>query len=250
MKRPRLKAWALGLAAYLIFLIAALPASYVSGWAGKHLPSVRLSDVSGSVFSGRAAAVRIGQSDLGAVEWSFDWLAPFSLTLGYHFHLHDDARDLVGRMDAGFGNLHLRDLKGHMPVGSLDAWSPLPSRSLSGNLVLDLKQVQLKAGRLQSATGDLELDGGSMSWPTPYTLGSYRMSLAPAAAGGVSGEISDVAAPLKLHADLSLGPDGRYKLKGILAARDPDDAATRSFLSNLGRPDSTGQYPFDFNGQW
>jgi hypothetical protein len=250
MKRLSLKGWALGLAAYLIFLIAALPATYVSGWAGKHLPSVLLSDVSGSVFSGRAATVSIGQSDLGAMEWSFDWLAPFTLTVGYRFHLHDAARDLVGRLDAGFGSLHLRDLKGHVPVRSFDAWSPLPSRSLSGNLVLDLKQVQLKAGRLQSATGDVELDDGSMSWPTPYTLGSYRMSLAPATAGGITGEISDVASPLKLHADLSLGPDGRYKLKGILAARDPGDATTRTMLSNLGRPDSTGQYPFDFNGQW
>jgi general secretion pathway protein N len=250
MKRPVLKGGLLGLAAYLIFLIAALPATYVSSWVGKHLPSVRLSDVSGSVFSGRAAAVRIGQSDLGAVDWSFDWLAPFTLTVGYRFHLHDDARDLAGRLDAGFGSLHLRDLRGHVPVASLDAWSPLPTHSLSGNLVLDLKQVQLKAGRLQSATGDVELDDGSMSWPTPYTLGSYRMSLVPVAAGGITGEISDVASPLKLHADLSLGADGRYRLKGILAARDPGDAGTRNFLSGLGRPDSTGQYPFDFNGQW
>lgn len=250
MRRPVLKGGLLGLAAYLIFLIAALPASYVSGWVGKHLPNVRLSDVSGSVFSGRAAAVGIGSTDLGAVEWSFDWLAPFTLSLGYRFHLHDDARDLAGRVDAGFGSLRLRDLKGHVPVNSFDAWSPLPTHSLSGTLVLDLKQVQLKAGRLQSASGDVELDDGSMSWPTAYTLGSYRMSLAPASAGGISGEISDVASPLKLHADLSLGPDGRYVLKGILAARDTGDAATRSFLSNLGRPDSTGQYPFDFNGQW
>ena len=250
MKRLGLKGWLLGLAAYLIFLIAALPATYLNSWVGKRFPSVSLSDVSGSVFSGHAAALRVGQSGLGAVEWNFDWLAPFTLTLGYHFHLHDDARDLDGRLDAGFGSLHIRDLKGHIPVSSLDAWSPLPTHSLSGSLVLDLKQVQLKAGRLQSATGDMELDDGSISWPAPFTLGSYRMDLTPAAAGGVSGEISDVASPLKLHADLSLGADGRYQLKGILSARDPGDAATRSFLSNLGRPDSTGQYPFDFNGQW
>jgi len=96
----------------------------------------------------------------------------------------------------------------------------------------------------------VELDEGSMSWPTPYTLGSYRMHLTPAAGGGLTGEITDVAAPLKLHADLSLGEDGRYHLKGILSARDPGDAATRTLLANLGRPDSTGQYPFDFNGQW
>jgi general secretion pathway protein N len=250
MKRLSLKGWLLGIAAYLIFLIAALPAAYLSHWVDAHFPSIRLSGVSGSVFSGHAEAVRVGPSELGAMEWDFDWLAPFTATLGYRLHLHDDARDLVGRLDAGFGSLHLRDLKGRIPVASLDAWLPLPSHSLSGSLVLDLKQLQFKDGHLQSATGDVELDDSSMSWPTPYTLGSYRMHLTPAAAGGFSGEIADVASPLKLHADLDLGSDGRYHLKGILAARDPGDAATRALLANLGRPDSTGQYPFDFNGQW
>ena len=250
MKHPRLKGWLLGLAAYLTFLIASLPAAYLNHWVGKHYPGVRLADVSGSVFSGRAASVHVGQNDLGAVEWSFDWLAPFTLSLGYRLHLHDDTRDLAGRLDAGFGSLRLRDFKGHAPVASFDAWLPLPSHSLSGSLLFDLKQLQLKGGRLQSATGDVELDDGSMSWPMAYTLGSYRMHLTPAATGGVTGEITDVASPLKLHADLSLGTDGRYHLKGILAARDPADAATRTLLANLGRPDSTGQYPFDFNGQW
>lgn len=250
MKRLGLKGWLLGLAAYLVFLVAALPATYMSTWVSKHFPGIRLSDVSGSVFSGRAASVRIGQNDLGAVEWSFDWLAPFTLTLGYRLHLHDNARDLAGRLDAGFGGLDLRDLKGHAPVASLDAWLPLPSHSLSGSLALDIKQLRLKDGHLQSAAGVVELDDGNMSWPTAYTLGSYRMTLAPAAAGGITGEITDVASPLKLHADLSLGADGRYQLKGILAARDPGDASTRTLLTNLGRPDSTGQYPFDFNGQW
>ena len=66
MRRPVLKGGLLGLAAYLIFLIAALPASYVSGWVGKHLPNVRLSDVSGSVFSGRAAAVRWSGASTGS----------------------------------------------------------------------------------------------------------------------------------------------------------------------------------------
>ena len=250
MKLGRLRSWLLGLAAYLIFLLAALPATYVTHWFNAHPGDVQLSDVSGSLFSGRAEALRIGPRNLGAVEWQFDWLAPFTATLGYRFHLHDDKQDLAGRLDKGFGSLTVLDLKGRMPVASLETWLPLPSHSLSGSLLFDLKQLQLKANHLQSATGEVELDDAAMSWPTAFTLGSFRLDLTPAAGGGVDGVISDVASPLKLQAKLGLTSEGAYHLSGVLAARDPGDAATHSFLANLGNPDSTGQYPFDFKGQW
>lgn len=250
MKLGSLRGWLLGLVAYFIFLLAALPATYMTHWVSTHLSGVQLSDVTGSVFAGRAEGLRVGSRNLGAVEWHFDWLAPFTATLGYRFHLHDDTRDIAGRLDAGLGSLHVRDLKGRMPVASLEPWLPLPTHSLSGSLVFDLKQVQLKAGHLQSATGDVELDDGVMSWPTNFTLGSFRLNLTPATGGGVDGDINDVASPLKLQAKLGLTPAGAYHLSGVLAARDPDDAATHTLLANLGRPDSTGQYPFDFKGQW
>lgn len=250
MKRSTLRGWLLGLAAYFIFLLAALPAAYVTHWISSHVPGMELGGVSGSVFSGRAEELRIGSRNLGAVDWHFDWLAPFTATVGYRFHLHGDTQDLDGRLDKGFGSLHLRDLKGRVAVASVEPWLPLPSHSLSGSLLIDLKQLQLKAGHLQSANGDIELDDGVLSWPAAYTLGSFRLSLSPAAAGGVDGEITDVASPLKLATRLSLSPEGAYHLSGTLAARDPGDTATRNLLANLGRPDSTGQYPFDFKGQW
>lgn len=250
MTRTHLRAWLLGAAAFLIFMLAGLPATYLSRWASTHFPGLQLDGVSGSVLSGQAETAHFGANNLGTVAWSFDWLAPFTATLGYRVHLHDDARDLDARLDAGLGGLHLRDIKGRVTVASLDQWLPLPSHSANGTLLLDLKQLQLKGGRLQSASGQLELDEGALTWPSPYTLGSFRMTLEPASGGGIKAEISDLASPLKLHADLSLAADGHYHLAGTLAARDQGDAGTQKLLANLGRPDSTGQYPFDFNGQW
>ena len=250
MTHTFLRAWLLGIAAFLVFLLADLPASYLTPWLSRHFPALQLGGVSGSVFSGQAESLRFGTNNLGAVTWGFDWLAPFTATLGYRVHLHGEARDLDARLDAGLGSLKLRDVRGRATVASLDQWLPLPSHSASGTLLLDLKQLQLKGGRLQSAAGQVELDDGSLTWPSPYTLGSYRMRLEPASGGGITAEITDLAAPLKLHANLSLAADGQYHLAGTLAARDQGDSATRKLLANLGNPDSTGQYPFDFNGQW
>lgn len=250
MKLPRWRLWLLGIAAYLIFLLAGLPAAYLTSWISTHVSGLQLAGVSGSLFAGEAEDARYGRTDLGQVQWDFDWWAPFTGTLGYRFHAHGDDHDLQGRVDDGLGGLHLHDLKGRMLVATLDTWLPLPTNSLSGSVVLDLKQLRAKGGKLQSAEGRVELDDALMHWPTSYTLGSFRMDLTPAAAGGVDAAIADVASPLKLQASVTLAPEGQYQVKGVLAARDPGDASARNLLANLGRPDSTGQYPFDFKGQW
>lgn len=250
MRLSHLRLWLLGIVAYLVFLLAGLPAAYMSHWASSHFGDLQLSGVSGSLFTGQADDVRFGRTDFGVVQWDFDWWAPFTGTLGYRFHAHAEDHDLQGRVDDGLGGVHLHDLRGRMPVTALDVWLPLPTNSLDGSLILDLRQLRLKAGRLQSAEGQVELDDAVMNWPTHYILGSFRMNLSPAEAGGVDAGIADLASPLKLQASLSLTPEGQYQLKGVLAARNLGDAAARTLLANLGRPDSTGQYPFDFKGQW
>ena len=250
MKLNHLRIWFLGVVAYLVFLLAEFPAVYLTHWMSGHVTGLQLAGVSGSLFAGQADMVRFGRTDLGTVQWDFDWWAPFTGALGYRLHAHTEDHDLQGRVDDGLGGMQLHDLKGRMPVTALDAWLPLPSNSLHGSLVLDLKQLRFKAGKLQSAQGHLELDDAVISWPTSYTLGSFRMDLSPAEAGGVDATIADVASPLKIQASLDLTPQGQYHIKGVLAARDPGDASARTLLANLGRPDSTGQYPFDFKGQW
>ena len=249
MNRRALRWWLLGAAAYLVFLGAGLPAQYLADRLERNIPALQLSGVSGGLFSGSAATVRYAGTSLGGVDWQFDWLAPFSLSFGYRVHLHAKDRDLRGRADFGFGRITIKDLEGRIPVSAFASWSPLPPDSLEGSLSPHLKQLTLKSGRLTSAEGELDLDDAILKWPSTATLGSFRMLLTPAA-DGIQAQISDLASPFKLNAALSLTPHGAYHLSGTLAAHDPDDSATRNLLAGLGRPDSTGQYPFDFKGQW
>jgi hypothetical protein len=188
--------------------------------------------------------------DLGALDWNFDWLAPFTFSVGYRIHMHAEDRDLSGRMDFGFGGIRLKGLEGRVPVASMDRWSPLPPNSVTGSLGLHALQLSFKDGRMVSAGGEVDLDDSVLKWPTAATLGSFRMDLSPASGGGIQAAIVDAGSPIRLNASLSLSDQGAYHLKGTLAAKDADDQATRSLLSGLGQPDSTGQYPFDLSGQW
>lgn len=245
-----LRWWLFGALTYLLCLLTQFPALYVTGWLGRHAPGVQLDGVSGSVFSGRAEGLRVQGTALGSLQWQFDWLALLSASYGYRFQLTGDGEELGGRIDLRGGRVFLRDLEGHLPVAAVERWLPLPSHSVSGSLGLHLKELDIKGGRLISAEGEAELDDGILSWPQPYTLGSFRVSLSPAAAGGIDAEASDVASSLKLHATLNLSAEGAYHLSGAVRAEDPSDSATRSLLAGFGAPDSTGQYPFDFKGQW
>ena len=249
MNRPALRWWLLGAVAYLVFLAATFPAQYLADHMAKKLPGMQLDGVSGNLFAGSATAVRYQGTPYGAVDWGFDWLAPLTLSFGYRIHLHAEDRDLRGRVDFGFNRIVLKDLEGRIPVSALNAVLPLPPDSMTGTLVPHLEQVTIKSGRLTSAKGELDLDEAILKWPAAATLGSFRALLAPAAEG-IQAQLSDVASPFKLNGALSLTPGGAYHLYGTLGARDPGDAATRNLLAGLGNPDSTGQYPFDFKGQW
>jgi general secretion pathway protein N len=250
MNRRALRWWLLGAVTYLVFLGANFPAQYLTDHLTKDMPQLEFVGVAGSVFSGSATEVRYQGMDLGAVDWHFDWLAPFSFSIGYGIDVHAEDRDLRGRVDVGLGSIKLRGLEGRIPVAAMDRWSPLPPNSASGSLGLHLQQISFKAGRLVAAEGEVDLDEAVLKWPTAATLGSFRMDLTPASDGGIQATLADVSSPIKLNASLSLSAEGAYHLKGILAAKDAGDQATRSLLAGLGTPDSTGQYPFDLTGQW
>lgn len=249
MNRRALRWWLLGAVAYLVFLGATFPAQYVADHVAKKLPALQLSGVEGNLFSGSATQVSYQGNPLGALDWHFDWWAPLTLSFGYRIDLHAEDRDLRGRVDFGFNRVVLKELEGRIPVSAFGSLLPLPPNSLDGALSPHLGQVTLKGGHLVSAEGELDLDEATLKWPTSATLGSFRMQLVPAA-DGVRAELADVASPFKLNAALSLTAAGAYHLSGTLGARDSGDTATRNLLAGLGKPDSTGQYPFDFNGQW
>ena len=250
MRWRNLRWWLFGALAYLSFLAVTLPASYLNGWLASRFPEVQLVGLDGTLLMGKAAQLRLQSLSLGTLSWRFDWLALVTASYGYHFEIVDSDRSLEGRLDARFGRLYLRDLKGHIPLAALDRWLPLPPHSLSGNLAVDLKALELKDSRLTAAEGDVSLENANLTWPAAFALGSFRADISDAGNGGITARIADSVSPLELHSDLTLDRDGHYHLAGTLAAHNPGDAGSQKLLAYMGSPDATGHYPFDFSGQW
>ena len=71
---------ALGIGAFLVLALVTLPASAVLSFF--HPPDITLTGVSGTVWKGRAQAVRSGTVHLGSVDWDLDILSLFTGKLG------------------------------------------------------------------------------------------------------------------------------------------------------------------------
>ncbi|MGA9851564.1 MAG: type II secretion system protein N [Gammaproteobacteria bacterium] len=242
--------WLAGIIGYLVFLLATFPAVYAVAWLQKHLPDIQLAGVSGSVWSGAAQDVALKGQSWGALQWHFDWRAPFTGRLGYRLQLHGPDVVLQGKLAArNAGKLLLQDIQGQIQISRLEPWLPLPSGSLNGTLQLQLARVVLTQGRPIMADGVVNLNDLSLNWPQPATLGSYQLKLQTQVKNDIRGNLLDTSGPLMVQGNLNLAPDGRYEISGTLASRDPANTSVNNLLHYL-PTDASGSHPFQFNGQW
>jgi Type II secretion system (T2SS), protein N len=241
--------WLAGGLAYLLFLLATLPASYPLAWWQKHMPDVQLVKISGTVWSGAAQEFNFHGQPWGTLRWHYDWQALLSGRFGYHLRLTSTDIQLQARIAGSRNDLLLQDIQGHIPIMRLEALLPLPSGSVSGNLNVDLKRVQLINMRPALADGVVNFTDASLSWPQPLTLGSYQLKLTSQNQKGISGNFMDTSGALAVQGTLSLTPLGHYQISGTLMNRDPSDAALAKLLGYLPASDA-GHHPFKLSGQW
>lgn len=241
--------WLAGVIAYLIFLLATLPAAYAVGWLQRRVPQLEITGVSGSVWSGNARDIVFSGQSWGRMHWSFDWTGLFTGHPGYRLALQDSDVSLRGRVAGGSQNLLLRDIHGHLNVQRLSSWLPLPQGAVSGNLELQLARVTVVDDRPTSATGVINLVSTRLAWPQPVTLGNYQLKLVTRPDSRIDGTLLDTSGPLMLRGNLTLRPDGHYDVAGTLASRDASDTALNNLLRLLPTGPS-GSHRFGFSGQW
>ncbi|HVA54443.1 MAG TPA: type II secretion system protein N [Gammaproteobacteria bacterium] len=241
--------WLAGLLAYLVFLLATLPAVYPLAWWQRRVHDVQLSKISGSVWSGAAQEFTLNGQPWGALQWHIDWRALFTGHMGYHLELRAPDIELQGRVAGTRDDFLLQDVRGHIPVRRLEALLPLPAGSVSGNLNMDLNRVLLIKMQPVLTDGVVNLTDASLSWPQNLTLGNYQLKLTSQNQKGISGSFMDTSGPLVVQGTLSLTPKGRYQVSGTLTSRDPNNAALTKLLGYL-PGDEAGHHPFKLSGQW
>jgi general secretion pathway protein N len=235
-----------GLAAYVVALLATLPAERAAEWGADLARDggvrVAANGVSGTAWSGSAASTTINGIVLGRAEWS---LSPWWLPLGraqVHWRMEPEGGYVEGDTFMSAGRMQVRNAQGALPAPLLVSYfARAPALvSVDGKVTLRIEELVRRDGNIESANATVLWTQAALVQPVAVRLGDLKVEFSPGAQGALSGKLSDGGGPLALSGNLTITPDMAYRLNATLAARAGADTALVNALPMLGRPDGKG----------
>jgi general secretion pathway protein N len=239
---------ALGIGAFLLLALLTLPASVVLSF---FRPSgVTLGGVSGTLWNGRAQAVRSGTLHLGSVEWNLDVLRLFTGKLGADVKVTRTDGFAQGSIAAApGGRIMLRGFNASLPLGALPA--NVVRGGWTGTVNLKLGQLTLENSWPVAMAGTVEVSDLVGPANRPAALGSYKVVF-PAegagTAGALTGALTDTGGPLAVNGTVELRNDRNYLVSGLIATRPGAPGDMTRTLEILGEPDAQGRRQFSIEG--
>lgn len=246
MRRPGVLI-AAGVAAFIVFLVALLPASVLL----RFLPAeVTLAGVEGTVWQGRAASLAVRGRPVGELRWSNRPWRLLLLQLDYAVqYLPAGGRvDLDVRLH-GPHRIDIANARGNLPIAAVDGL--LGPAGWRATAELDVERLVLVRGFPDAAAGALVLRDLTAPGPRGMNLGSFELTLGEGSVGGdsIAGRLRDLdAGPMRVRASLELRPDRSYLLSGEVAAGPEAGEAVQRTLRFLGPADALGRRPFSVEG--
>jgi hypothetical protein len=248
---------ALGLGAYLAFVISAFPAETALRWFAP--PNLRTSNVSGTIWSGSAQLASIEAFAFRDLTWDIDALPLLLARLGGTAQ----ARLSNGFVDTRFAvsreQIRLRDLQLSTSIAAIS--TAVPVSGANGALSAQFRELLLE--RIDFPGGGPQTNQDAfMYWPIiaagsvrvsdlivePYAglgnqlipLGNFELEFSETSQSAIAAQIRDLGGPLDFNGTLRLTPQLEYSLEGQVATRpDASESLTQglSFMTSEPGPD-------------
>ncbi len=239
---------AAGIAAFLVFLVAMVPATQVT----RRLPAgLVMTGVSGTIWSGRATGLAVEGRKFGAVAW---FCRPWRLLLlewSCHVTLSPSGGEVSADMSGWFGDEIVgSNITGQMPISAFEGF--VTPRGWTGVLELDVDEVRIVERRPADAAGTLFVRALRAPGPGGQQLGDFELVVGEGAVGtgALSGRLRDLGGPLHVRGAIELQRDGRYLMSGDAAPGPGAGPAIFDTLAFLGPPDNLGRRPFTIEGSF
>jgi general secretion pathway protein N len=237
--------WLLFVQALLLLLAALLlwlaPASLAYRYVADRLGPVRLDDVSGSVWEGRARQLVAFGVALGPLEWKVSAWSVLANRPEGELVMDGDEVDARARFLRDGNAITLREVDARFPAVLLGPALDIPALKLTGTVALRASEVHVVGGLLASAEGHADWRDVGISGAAQARLPGVRVDFAPAADGGIAARVADAGGPLAIAGTATLR-DGRYVSETTFELREPN-AQIAEALSWVGqRTPSGGSY--------
>lgn len=243
----------LGIAAYLIFLLHALPASFLTRYLLPSMPAARainLQGVHGSVWQGQATEARYRNFSLGKLDWSVNGWGLLLGDLKLHLILNQDGQRNSAYVNLGMGgSLSAEDINLQFPAKSMMPLMYGFPISIDGELRGNLKEVNFERGRMLQAQGRIVWLNAALRAPQNIELGDYLITMEPVNAGSKILIKDQGRGPVQSEVTVTVQGSGNYRVNGWIKSRDSGQQSITEGLRFLGRPDNSGRYWLRMNGK-
>lgn len=237
---------ALGALLLLSFLVALWPARVAVGWL---VPAgASLAGVSGTVWEGSAARVRIGIMDVGTLRWE---ARPMSFLTGSPtWRLEANRPDGFARATVkvlGATGVAVSDLDLGTTLDAVSSWINLAGTR--GNVSARVDEVALEDGRLTSLAGRVVVESLQPIGLRDVDLGTLQIEIPGGQPGPYLGTVVALSGPLQIEQGrVEVQPDGKFVVDGLVAAQPDAPATIVQGLQFLGEPDARGFRKFRHQG--
>lgn len=242
----------LGVVAYLVFLLATLPASFLTRYvlpATNVARAVQLQGVSGSLWQGQAAEARLNNFNLGKLNWEFrGWgllLGKIDLLLRFAGDTTQGRAQI--RMGLGSG-ISASNVDVQMPAERLAPLMYGFPISLAGEVHGNLKELELEPGRTLQARGRIVWRAAALRAPQNIELGDIVTTLEPVNHGSKLTIKDQGQGPVEMDITITVKGNGEYKMNGWMKPRDASQQHITEGLRLIGRADNAGRYWVAYNG--
>lgn len=245
----RVLPWALlGVATYLVILVATLPADHVIQRLARQVPELRAGPAEGTAWQGDARWVDVAGVRANNVEWDLSAMALFALKLEYDVGARIDGHPVQMTIAASpGGSLALDDLRATLALAPILDAAGYANYNASGELALQLEQVRVEDNRPVAARGRVILTDLQTEWLPDQPLGDFRGDI-ETRDGDIVATFNDAEGPMKVDGQFRLKPSGQWETTGTMGARNSDSQLAGN-LRFLGKPNSAGEHRFRMSGR-
>lgn len=238
-----------GIIAYLVFLVATVPAAPVIGLVKDRIP-VTFSNVSGTLWSGRAAAVTTRQNiTLNSVEWSFLPSRLLLASIAVKVEAEYNSRPLHTRLSTGIGGkLEVNDLEMKIDAADIASLVSLPIGELSGIMQLRIETAYLEPGSVPSVKGTLNWSQASVTVAETAELGNVSVLIDESDESPLSASISNKGGHLSLNGTFAASAQGDYSLELNMKPNASADSNLSSSIAMFARKQRNGEFLFNNKG--
>jgi hypothetical protein len=233
---------AAGALAFLIVIVANLPATLASRWLP---PALTIGSLGGTLWHGEALAVRVNGVDIERLEWRLQPFALFGGRVSAHVEAVNGADHASAKVTVAKGRVDARDLDADLDAATL-AGRALPT-GWAGPIRIRLDELVLEQGWIGSIRGTAQ--SGVLTGPPnvqPY-LGSYQLVYGPnanATAGELVGQFHDLGGPLEISGDVRLYRERRAVVSGWVRVRPGAPQVVVDDIARLPQSDPQGRRQF------